>query len=779
MIFTGTRPGVGATGAAQRPSFLIVAASFVIVAAALHLARDILIPLALSVLLSFFLGPLVRRFVRWGLPNVAAVLTTVGIAFAVIGLIGWLVSAQLVNLVQELPQYEENIRAKIEAVKSSGPGFFSEAERLVGEIKTEIEEQEEDRAAQPPSQAKPVPVQIQPPPSTPLQLLRDFAGPLIGPLGIAGIVMILVIFMLLQRDDLRDRLFRLVSGGELNIATQAVDEAGRRITRYLLMQTIINASYGVPIGVGLYLIGVPNALLWGLLATLLRFLPFIGPWIAAIFPVTLSIAVGADWTMPLLTIGLFLVMELISNNVMEPWLYGSSTGISAVALIIAAIFWTWLWGPVGLFLSTPLTVCLLVMGKYIPSLGFFNVILGTEPVLAGEAQFYQRMLAMDPDAMSDLADKYLKNQSLTGFYDTILVPALSMAERDRHNGRLPENRQQFIFQGTEELIEELIERRATPEEAPGREPRMRVLCLPAKDEADELTARMLSHILREHGIAAEFAEVTFSSTALADTLRSGKFDVVCLCAIPPLAVASARKMCRRLRATVPDQRVLVGIWGTRLSATEIKSRLANNCPDLIATNFADALGQLEHAAPAAPPPELAPEATRKEQRLTEIRTLELLDTEPEEFFDAVTRELARTFDVPISLVSLVDSDREFWKAHTGRPPESARARDYASETPICGHMVTGSELVVVEDVLRDDRFSDNPLLRERGIRFYAGAPLRTRSGYVVGSLCVVDTKPRQASGQELATLERLAADVMEYTESRHSSQAAREASTPS
>ena len=260
-------------------------------------------------------------------------------------------------------------------------------------------------------------VQVQSPAPTPLETLRDVGGPLIAPFATAGLVVVLVIFMLLQREDLRDRVLRLVGGREVARATEAMDDAAKRISRYLLMQLIINVLYGIPVGIGLYFIGVPNPILWGCLATVLRFIPYLGPVIGALFPIALSFAVAPGWTLPLLTVALFVVLELFSNNVLEPWLYGASTGLSPVAVLVAAVFWTMLWGPLGLLMSTPLTVCLVVLGRHVPQLGFFDVLLGDEPALSPEVKFYQRLLARDPEEATELAEEYLEDGSLDKLYE--------------------------------------------------------------------------------------------------------------------------------------------------------------------------------------------------------------------------------------------------------------------------------------------------------------------------------------------------------------------------
>ena len=550
-------------------------ATFVIVVTILRLAEDVLIPVAFAVLLAFLLSPLVVRLTRWGLPKALAIIATVTVAFAVIGGVGWLVTAQAIGLVRELPNYEENIRQKIVALKNPAtPTVMTRMSGMVENLRHEIKSVAPDQLVTPaePVEAKPVPVEVQPTESTPWDLARDILGPILRPLGVAGIVIIFVIAMLFQREDLRHRFVKLVSAGKLNVATQAVDDAASRVSRYLGMQLVVNALYGVPLAIGLYFIGIPNAVLWGLLATLLRFIPFVGPWIAAVFPLALAIAVDPGWSKLAYTLGLIVVMELISNNLIEIVLYGASTGISNLALLVAAVFWTWLWGPAGLVLSTPLTVCVLVLGNYIPGMNFLSTLLGSDPVLDPPSQFYQRMLSMESEDMLDLAEKYISEHSLEDFYEDVFVPALVMSEEDRHSGALTELRQRFIFQSSRELVDEL-ERQDEVARAPATDPKdraqsdaatrpvlPRVLGIPARDEADEIVARILCQLLRRHEVPAA---VTPLMTPLDDALSANNapnVSVTFISALPPSAVGAARQICRQVKARTPNQWVLVGVW---------------------------------------------------------------------------------------------------------------------------------------------------------------------------------------------------------------------------
>src|SRR5437764_1722025 len=330
------------------------------------------------------------------------------------------------------------------------------------------------------------------------------AQPFLGPLATFGIILIFTIFLLIKHDHLRNRLFRLVCLDQLNVMTQARDDATRRVSRYLLMQFLVNACFGVLCGVGLYFIGVPYAALWGAVAGMLRIVPYVGALVSALLPLTLSLAVFDSWMPPLFVFLLFGSLELITGNFIEPWLYGAHTGISALALLVSTVFWTALWGPAGLILSTPLTVCVVVFGRYVPQFSFLHVMLGDEAVLNAEARVYPRLLAMDDQEARSVADLYLRENSLSQLYDSVIIPALIMAEQDRHKGALDPARQEFLFLSVREMLVELAER-GLKADAP--EPRLepsagRILVLPANDEADEIAAGMLAQLLEQAGYAA-------------------------------------------------------------------------------------------------------------------------------------------------------------------------------------------------------------------------------------------------------------------------------------
>ncbi|WP_425449950.1 AI-2E family transporter [Virgifigura deserti] len=794
-----TLPGFGpsmpperdAAAPGQAGSAVTTAVVVVIAIAALYFGRDIIIPFALAVLLSFALGPIATRLRRWGLGRVPSVLIVVLVAFAAIAGFAALVGSQLIQLADNLPTYQHNILAKIRSLQSAAPsgGIIDRASTMLEELGSELSSGAGAAAGAPvdgEAGREAMAVRIEETAPTPFEVIENIAGPILAPIGTAGLVVVFVVFMLLEREDLRNRLIRLVGGGDLHLTTEALDEAARRVSRYLLMQLIVNVTYGVPIGVGLYLIGVPNALLWGVLATVLRFVPYIGPFIAALFPMALSIAVDPGWSLLFLTVALFLTAELISNNVVEPWLYGSSTGMSAIAVILAAIFWTTLWGPVGLLLATPLTVCLAVMGRYVQPLRFFDVMLGSDPVLAPEEGFYQRMLAGDPEEGEEIAETFLKTRPLSAFYDEVALPALRLAERDRQRGVLVGERRAVVTESFQRVVRELADREdpeearlaavshqgAPPVEAPptpavpstGRP----VLCIAGRTGLDWVAAAMLAQLLERRGIGARPLPAEAVSPEGAASLESEGVALVCVSYLSASAVLHARQACRRLRRQFPEAGIMVGLWNVAAQDHRRDAGTDEVPADVLVTSLVQAVDRIvEYAAtPIEAPMVPSPIPIQEEERLAELRSLNLLDTDPEEAFDRVTRRLAKAFHAPIALLTLVDDYRQFWKSATGLPEDLAVARQAPRETSMCGHVVGLNDLLVIEDTLKDKRFANNPFLRERGIRFYAGAPLRTSCGRAIGSLCVIDIEPRTITDRERALLQMIADEVMAEIEKR-------------
>ncbi len=584
-------------------------ASFII--ATLYLARDLLIPLALAALLTFLLAPLVTRLERW-LGRIGAVLLVVSLILALTGAAGWVLTRQLVDLATKLPDYKENIQTKLRSFKVPTGGRFMRFSETMEELKKDLPGATAPEIAQVPGKPETavltepaiqpvVPVQVlEISKASPFQLLQVIIAPLLGPLGTAGLVLLLVIFMLLKREDLRSRLIRLIGQGRISATTRAMDDAGARVTRYLLMQLIVNVAYGIPTAIGLYFIGVPNAVLWGACATVLRFIPYVGPWIGAAIPITLSLAVSPGWIMPLLTLGLFVVLELLSNNVMEPWLYGSSTGVSPIALIFAAVCWTWLWGPVGLVLATPMTVCLVVMGRHIPRLSFLSVVLSDEEALTPAEDCYYRLLTVGEQDEMELVEAYLKAHSLAALYDSVLIPVITAAEIDHRLELVDDAQHAQVEQSLRDIVEDLGACPPVPSKidadkavaAPTPAPTSSVYCLPARADRDELAGAMLVQLLHQQGIEAQSAPTKLGIGELIGLVEKAGVDVVCISVVAPSTVIHARYLCLKLRARLPKQRIVVGLWGATENVIDATRRVRDSGANEVVTSLADAVLRL-------------------------------------------------------------------------------------------------------------------------------------------------------------------------------------------
>jgi predicted PurR-regulated permease PerM len=581
--------------------------SIAVVVAALYLAKGVLVPLTLAVLLSFLLSPMCDWLERRRLGRIPAVLVTAILGFAVLGIAAWTAVVQMTALAPKMPEYQDNLQAKFHAVN----GYFIAA---LSKVKMTAEDtgqhlpQAEQAGAPQGTDERSYPVRVLSSPASPLQVLGGTFGTLLEALGSAGIVVVLVVFFLVRREDLRDRFIRLVGKGQVTVTTYMLEDAAKRVSRFLSMLFLVNLTFGIAVGIGLCLIGIPNAVLWGILAATLRFVPYIGSWIAAAAPICLAMAISTGWLPPLLTLGLFVVLELFCGNVLEPWLYGKGTGVSAVAVLVAAVFWTWLWGIVGLLLATPLTVCLLVIGKHVPQLSFLDILLGNEPVFEPKRRVYQRLLAGDQEEAAELVDDDLQSKPLVEVYDTLLIPALALAETDWHRGELDEGRHQFVLQSLKEIIQETGEGRqeSQAKEAveDGSAPRPCILCLPARDEADEIAAMMLSQLLATGECLVQSAAFTAAAGDLADLVERRKPDVVCVSATPPAAVMHARHLCKHLRGRFPQVPVVVGLWNAQDDLGKAKVRIGGGGTTHVVASLAAAQEQVRLLIqPLLPPPE--------------------------------------------------------------------------------------------------------------------------------------------------------------------------------
>ncbi|MEX2221018.1 MAG: AI-2E family transporter [Candidatus Rokuibacteriota bacterium] len=553
--------------AARTVKSLAIVVALIAGVAALYLARGLLIPIALAILLTFMVHPLVGWLTRLGLGRGLSVGVVVTMLFATLGGAAWVVTQEVAVLSVHIPAYRDNLIAKIAYVRRMGRGgTIEKAQTAASEVAKEL--QKETTPARP--RGTPAPVVVQPPRTGLWQLPTLIEG-----LAAAATVIVLVIFMLIEREDLRNRLIRLGGYGRLITTTRALDEAAQRISRYLVMQSLINASFGAGVALGLLLFGVSYALLWGFLAALLRFIPYVGVWLAALIPIIFALAEFPTWHQPLLVAGLFILLEALCSFALEPLLYGQSAGVSQVALICSVAFWAWLWGPMGLLLATPLTVCLVVLAKHVPGMEFIGILMADTPPIAPAAAYYQRLLAEDQPEAARIVAEYAKSHPLEVVYDDLILPALSHARRDRRQDLLPESAERYIWRATREIVEELHAKRQPapldaaaapgPPSEPSPPPRkISVLAIPVRDEADALGLLMLGHLVDPAHWTIELTSPQLLASEVIALAEKTRPAVVCLGALPASGLAAhTRYLCKRLRARCPDLRIVVGRWGLR------------------------------------------------------------------------------------------------------------------------------------------------------------------------------------------------------------------------
>ena len=573
-------PSVPAASSPELRTLVAVVVGAVVVAA-LYIAQDVLIPMTLAVLLSFVLSPLVDLLRRIGLWRAPAVALSVLVALGAIGLIGTLLGSQATTLAADVPHYVEAVQNKLESIQAVATTRLASITRLLNGGKPATTPpivpavRPRRGNTEPPAlpggtQQQPLVVELAAPNSSVLAVARAVIEPLLGPLETTAIVLIVAVFILMQREDLRDRFIRLVGSRDLHRTTIAMDDAGQRLSRYFVSQLAVNACFGVVIGVGLWLIGVPFAVLWGVLAGLLRFAPYVGPLLAAVAPLTLAAAVDPGWWTTIYVALLFVIIEPLTGYVVEPLLYGHSTGLSPMSVIVAAVFWTWIWGPVGLILSTPLTLCLVVMGRHVKSLEFFDVLLGDRPALSEVNRFYQRTLADDPDEALDQAEKMLADRSLVDYYDSVVVPGLKLAAADEARGTISRQRAAEMTRSILAVIGDLEEHVDAKHTGTSKPERLLqgtstglVACVAGRGPFDDVVSAMLAQLLVQRGVASR----TILHTAVSrETIAQLDLSAVKVIAVSYLELAGApahlRYLIRRLRRRAPHAAVIAGLWPT-------------------------------------------------------------------------------------------------------------------------------------------------------------------------------------------------------------------------
>jgi predicted PurR-regulated permease PerM len=559
----------------------------VVVVTCLYWAQSVFVPVALAIFLAFLLAPLVSALQRRGLGRVLSVVLVVVLAGLMLGGVGYLVTSEITGLVTDLPSYTENVKEKVRSFRVESP-LTDRLENMFRDISGELN----SKTPPVPGKEKPASVVVQPESPAWLSPLPHVLGRVTESLGGLALSLVLVVFMLLKREDLRNRLIRLIAQGRIAVLTKAVDDAAKRVSRYLLMQFIINVGFGFCLGLGLFIMGFPHALLWGFLAALLRYIPYVGTWIFTTGLIVISIAIYPGWTEAILVVGLIAVLELLTYNVAEPYLFRQSTGVSEVALLVAAAFWAFLWGPIGLVLSSPLTVCLVVLGKYVPQLEFLDVLLGDEPVLSPEVTYYQRLLARDQDEATQLALTQAKATSPAQVFDEILIPSLISVRRDREREDATMADEQFVLRATHEIAEDLGEQQAEALEQtkdvaadPKVFTRISILGCPGDDEADVLALQMLREILDPTKFDMEILTSKTVSSEVVTQVEEKSPAVIIVGALPPGGLARTRYLCKRLRAKVPDAKILIGRWGLKENVKADEELLTDAGADQIATTL--------------------------------------------------------------------------------------------------------------------------------------------------------------------------------------------------
>jgi predicted PurR-regulated permease PerM len=596
-------------GPGQASETRIVLLTVVVVVAVLRVAQDVFIPLALAILLTFLLAPFVNRLQRWRVNRLFAVMIALVVALTLIGWLGYIAFNQFTDLAHQLPSYQRQLHRNLIHLRGILRSGVEQTSNVVEQLTRELQ-RVNPAAGQADGAVK---VQVVEPPATAFQIVKNFVGPLIRPVATAIVVTVLVAFMLLRLPDLRERVIKLLGARNIRTTTEALNDAAGRVSRYLLIQLLINGWTGLWVSVGLWFLNIPNGGLWGALTLALRFIPYIGVWTAAAMPFALAFAVSEGPERPLMVLGMFMVLEFFNYAVLEPWLYGSRTGVSPVALLLSAAFWAWLWGGVGLFLAIPMTVCLVVMGKYIPSLEFLNVLLGDTPVLEPHQRVYQRLLASNRDEADALLEDALRSKTMVEVCDTAIVPAMRLAAVDYGVGTLKGAKRRTVLEHINMWADErldLLERASArgamraPSKVAGS-----VMCVPAAAQADHVTAKLLSAALLEQGIGAEVVRPESLDEVLARQ-AGPEIRAIVVCALPPDAVTPSRVVCKHAQASAPHIPLIVGLWEPGSDLQRARERLESAGARRIVVSFAECVAELARQQMAAADPSAGAPAPR-------------------------------------------------------------------------------------------------------------------------------------------------------------------------
>lgn len=694
-------------------------ATFALVAALLYFGSGIIVPLVLAVLLAFALTPLVTWLNRrLHVPDAVAVIVTVIAALCLLLSLATLAGLQLVRLAEDLPGYQQTVSTKLSGLQEQFGGAL--LERINNTISDLTARVSDAAAVDPPVEGRPVPVAITND-IGPLGLLTSVLGSIIGPVATVAIVAIFLVFLLLGRADMLERFIRLVGSSDYAKANLAMADASRRVGRYLLVQLAVNSTYGLLFGLGLWLIGVPSAFLWGVLIVVFRYIPFIGALIIATVPFALAFAVDPGWNMLLFSLGLFLVLDLTTANVVEPRLYGSSTGVSPLAILISAMFWATLWGPIGLILATPMTVCLVVIGRHIPDLRFLDTLLGSDPVLTPPEQLYQRLLKGDAVAAIENFEEYTSEHSASAYMSDVAFPALIMASSElAHRPSALEQRRQLI-QSFDMLIDEF--------EIGGTMAGATLLLVGGRTEIDEAAANLLAVQLAENGVPTRVLPPIAIKPEAIERLDLENVSTLAMVFLGTDIRSQARYVSRRLRRRHANLRLVACAFGAPVEG-ETTERLHL---DAIYRSHVDAARELETIWGAAGGE--AASAARARQVL-EINSPTV---------QAALEQIAAEFEVPVVKIDLLATDKQGKEEGSYELAERVLAED----KPLLVTPKDNSEL-----------FANNGFMQSNGVQLYAGAPLKLPDGKAVGALVLLDYEAHELSEADLAHLERRGVEIM-------------------
>jgi len=597
MAMRKTHVSLARARPAQEFSTLAGIVTAVVIVGALYLAREVLIPVALSILISFILAPLAHGLRRVGIPRVPAVLAVVFIAFAAVVGVGALGMSQISQLGENLPQYQSHLRDKIRSLRGSttDSGTVSRATAVIDDLGKELSGATTSPAGRSGGIALPagspgapkVAVEVRTPGDSPLKIATEYLIAIFNPVASTFLILVFVIFFLLQREDLRDRVIKLLGARELHRTTEAMQEAASGLSHYFFLQTILNAISGLAVGIGLWLIGVPSPLLWGIFTMLMRYVPYVGSIIAALVPVALAAAVDPGWTMVIETSLLFILGEGVMGQFIEPTLYGRQTGLSPLAVIIAATFWTWLWGPIGLILAVPLTMCLVILGQYTKGLEFLRVLLGDQSALTPAESFYQRLIAGDPAEIAEQAEQYLKTSTLADYYSTIALPGLELAARNAASGELSLERQELMAEGVAELADGISD--PTEPLAGAAAPHPAILCIGGRGPIDQAAAVLFTQMLGQCGIESELSDEPGLSGLNELRAKHPDAKLICVSYVGSARATQVRFMTRRLQRLFPAAQIFVGVWLMRPTDSEWHALSESFPEDSLVTSLEQAL----------------------------------------------------------------------------------------------------------------------------------------------------------------------------------------------